>query len=260
MFNNPPPPPHPQDDLPGTVQNEGFRLKQYRIYALMFPVVFVAGLLAGYLIWGRTPPSTDIAQTTPTNPTVDVQPTTEAAKQPTTPAEEEPIRFDIGVDDDPSLGPEDAPITIIEFSDFNCGYCRLFYTQTFGALLEAYPDQIHFVYRDFPVVGGFEAALAAQCAHEQGAFWAFHDLLFTGDLAHERSAYLSYAETAGVDLSAFEQCLDEERYTDEIEADAQEVIELGARGTPTFFVNGIPIVGALPLESFMAIIDDELAK
>ncbi len=258
MLKNPPP--QSQDDLPGTVQDEGFRLKQSTIYAFFLPVVFVAGLLAGYLIWGRTTTPVESSQTAQTNPTAVVQPTSEAAEQAETPTDEEPMRFDIGVDDDPSLGPEDAPITIIEFSDFNCGYCRLFHNQTFDALLEAYPDQIRFVYRDFPVVGGFEAALAAQCAHEQGAFWAFHDLLFTGDLTHERSAYLSYAETVGVDIATFEQCLDEERYTDEIEADAQEVMNLGARGTPTFFVNGIPVVGALPLESFMAIIDDELAK
>jgi protein-disulfide isomerase len=253
-------PPQSQDDLPGTVQDEGFRLKQSTIYAFLLPVSFVVGLLAGYLIWGRTTATVESPQTTQEIPTAVVQPTSEATDQADAPSDEEPMRFDIGVDDDPTLGPEDAPITIIEFSDFNCGYCRLFHTETFNVLLEAYPEQIRFVYRDFPVVGGFEAALAAQCAHEQGAFWAFHDLLFSGDLAHERSAYLSYAETAGVDTAAFEQCLDEERYADEINADAQEVINLGARGTPTFFVNGIPVVGALPLENFMAIIDSELAK
>jgi protein-disulfide isomerase len=258
MFENPSP--KKEDDLPGTVQNEGFRLKQSTLYAFLLPVVFVAGLLAGYLIWGRTTTPVEDSQTAQANPTAIVQPTTEAGEQTDASSDEEPMRFDIGVDDDPSLGPENAPITIIEFSDFNCGYCRLFHTETFDALLEAYPDQIRFVYRDFPVVGGFEAALAAQCAHEQGAFWSFHDLLFTGGLAHDRSAYLSYAETAGVDIASFEQCLDDERYADEIDADAQEVISLGARGTPTFFVNGIPVVGALPLESFMAIIDDELAE
>jgi protein-disulfide isomerase len=255
-------PTHSEQALPATVVKEGARIKPGALLAILLPFTFAAGIAAGYLIWGRSLPATENPQATQAAQNPAAAPTA-SERDPTddeTPTQAEVIRFDIGVDDDPVLGPSDAPITIIEFSDFNCGYCRRFHTETFGALLEAFPGQIRFVYRDFPVVGGYDAALAAQCAHEQGAFWDFHDLLFTGDLGHDRASYLTYANTIGLDESAFETCLDEERYADEVEADAQEIANLGARGTPTFFINGIPIVGALPLEEFISLIDAELAR
>lgn len=168
------------------------------------------------------------------------------------------MRLDVSVDDDPALGPDDAPITIIEFSDFACQFCRRFHQETFQLLMDAYPGQIRFVYRDFPVVGGFEAAQAAECADEQGFFWEYHDLLFTGTQGLSRSAYEQYAEDLGMDTDVFTTCLDEERYKSEVTNDANYASSLGISGTPTFFINGIPLVGAQPLGNFKQVIDGEL--
>ena len=228
-------------------------------YSALLPVTFVTGLAAGYLFWGRdTVP--------PTNAAAPIAVVEEAAPvavvEETTPgAPEEPTRFEISTDDDPSLGPEDAPITIVEFSDFRCPYCSVFHQETFDALMAQYPDQIHFVYRDFPVVGGFEAALAAECADEQGAFWEFHNLLFSGEYSNlDRDAFTAYAEQLDLDVEGLLACVDEERYGDEVEADARYASGLGITGTPTFFINGIPMVGAQPLEAFVQIIEYELGE
>ena len=228
----------------------GFQFSRRTVYSALLPVAFVTGLAAGYLFWGRdTIP--------PANPAAPV-----AVVEETAPGSlEQPTRFEISTDDDPSLGPEDAPITIVEFSDFRCPYCSVFHVETFDALMATYPDQIHFVYRDFPVVGGFEAALAAECANEQGAFWEYHDLLFSGEYPNlDRDAFAAYAEQLDLDVQDLLACVDEERYSEEVEADARYASGLGITGTPTFFINGIPMVGAQPLEAFIQIIEYELGE
>ena len=106
--------------------------------------------------------------------------------------------------------------------------------------------------------GQAEAAQAAQCAHEQGAFWDYHDLLFTGTLGHDRESYLQYADDLGLDAEALAECLDSERYAEEVQADAVYAINLGISGTPTFFINGLPMVGAQPLSIFVQVIEAEL--
>jgi protein-disulfide isomerase len=227
-------------------QEQYVKFRRSHLYAVLLPLAFIVGLASGYIFWGRDSGSgTAVVQEGNTNPS--------AAQDAG-----EPTRFDIEIDDDPSIGPEDAPIVIVEFSDFRCPYCRRFYEDTFPALLEAYPDQILFVYRDFPVVGGTEAALASECADEQGAYWDYHDLLFSGGLELGTAAYLAYAEDLDLDMDEFNACMDEERYADEVEADARYAAGLGANGTPTFFINGIPLVGAQPLVNFQQIIDAEL--
>jgi protein-disulfide isomerase len=224
------------------------RFQRSHLYALLLPLAFVVGLASGYIFWGRDADTgATVAQVESTNPN--------AAQDPS-----QPTRFEIDLDDDPAMGPEDAPIVIVEFSDFRCPYCRRFHEDTFQALWDAYPDQIRFVYRDFPVVGGVEAAQASECADEQGAYWDYHDLLFSGGLELGTGAYLSYAEDLDLDMDEFNACMDEERYADEVEADARYAAGLGANGTPTFFINGIPLVGAQPLASFQQIIDAELAE
>ncbi len=231
-----------------TAESNAILLKRNELYAALLPLAFVTGIAVGFLFWGRQKPNNVVTEEA-NAPTA--QPTSAAAAQ-------EPTRFDIDVDDDPAIGPENAPITIVEFSDFACGYCRRFHEQTFNILLEEYPDQIRFVYRDLPVVGGYVAAQAAECANEQGEFWEFHDLLFSGGLGLDESAYREYAVTVGIDPDSLMECVNEERYADEVEEDAQYALNLGANGTPTFFINGIPLVGARPLSDFETIIDKEL--
>lgn len=238
------------------IEEVGLRIpKNHLITGMIAFIAFVVGMTGGYLIWGQgttSPEGETIAQNTPP------QPTPQRAQAPD--ETQAPIRLQVSVDDDPAFGPVDAPITIIEFADFNCGYCRLFFQQTLRPLLDAYPDQIRFVFRDLPVVGGFEAAQAAECADEQGAFWEFHDLLFTLGLGEGRSSYIQYAEQLGLDSEALAECLDQERYKTEVESDGQYAINLGATGVPLFFINGIPLVGAQPLANFIQVIDQELGR
>jgi protein-disulfide isomerase len=230
-------------------ESDVIMFKRSQLYAALLPLAFVTGIAVGFLFWGNQPLKE--ARTT------EVQ---SPSPQPESATAKPQARLDIDVDDDPAIGPEDAPITIVEFSDFACGYCRRFHEQTFQELLEKYPDQIRFVYRDLPVVGGYEAAQAAECADEQGAFWEFHDLLFSGGLGLDEHAYREYAETVGIDADSLMECVSEERYAEEVEADAQYAFNLGANGTPTFFINGIPLIGARPISDFEAIIDDELSN
>ncbi len=177
---------------------------------------------------------------------------------------EGPQRVDVSVDDDPAWGPEDAPITIIEFSDYQCPFCARFRKQTYDRLKEEYGDKIRFVYRDFPLVQihpeAVPAAIAAHCAGEQGKYWEYHDLLFLGGRDLGRDTYVAYADELGLDIDEFSRCIDEERYLDEIQKDFDDGVAAGVRGTPTFFINGIPLVGAQPFQNFQAVIEQELAR
>lgn len=171
-------------------------------------------------------------------------------------------RYDVGVDDDPSIGPADALVTIIEFSDFRCPYCGRFERETRPQILQNFEGRIRYVYRDFPILGlsSFESALAAQCANEQGSFWPFHDLLFANQQNLTRDAYLSYAAQLELDVATFTTCYDQQKYRDEIVADYTVAQNLGVTGTPAFFVNGRFISGAQPYQVFADIINAELSS
>ena len=203
---------------------------------LFIPVAFILGLGAGYLLWGRT--TAVVADTT------GVQ------------------RVSVSTEGEPSIGPDDAPVTIVEFSDYQCPYCQTWYTQTYSQIMSSYPNQIRFVYRDLPLPMHPEAvpaAEAADCAGEQGAYWKYHDALFSGKYSLGRTAYEHIASDLGLDKTAFTTCLDDHRYTAEIQSDAADAAALGLNGTPSFVINGRILVGALPFASFKAIIDEELA-
>ena len=184
-----------------------------------------------------------------------------AAQQPQQPSEP-PARLDnISLDDDPFLGPADAPITIVEFSDFRCGFCRRFHQETFGALVDQYGAQVRFVYRDFPVVGGQQAAEAAECADEQGGFWDYHDALFANpESSAGADSLVALAKDQGLDEEQFRQCLTSGKYQAEVSNDYNDGLTYGVRGTPTFFINGVRVVGAQPLAAFQAVIDEELGR
>lgn len=239
-----------------------FRIRRSALYAMLLPLALVTGLALGYLIWGQTAAAA-VAQSpgaTGQQEAVLLDNPTAAPAAPDLRAQQGQIRLEVDQDDDAVLGPENAPVTIIEFSDYRCPYCKRWHNETLGALFQRYPDQIRLVYRDFPVVGGFEAALAAECAGEQGDYYAFHDLLFSGQFEPLNSqAYASYAEQLDMDTDALLNCIDAGTFASEVEADARYAANLGVTGTPTFFINGIPLVGAQPIDAFIQIIDDELA-
>lgn len=170
-------------------------------------------------------------------------------------------RREVSVDDDPGIGSPDAPIIMIEFSDFQCPYCGRFATTTLDPILESYGDYIYFVYRDFPILGpeSTNAAIAAQCANDQEQFWAFHDLLFANQQNLNRATYLDFAGQLNLEIDTFTGCLDNESYLEEVQQDSATAQELGATGTPTFFINGRYVSGAQPFDVFARIIEEELA-
>jgi protein-disulfide isomerase len=223
-----PPPPAKGDDT--------ITLRRSHLVLALIPLAGLVGLAAGYALWGRDEPT------------------------PAAPQAEAPQRYDVSVDDDPALGPSDAPVTIVEFSDFNCPYCRRFHAETFPDLMAAYPDQIRFVYRDFPITSAesLVAAQAANCAGRQGAYWAYHDALLRADLGLGELAYETYANRLDLDAEALAACIAAGEEQSEVETDARAAAELGVSGTPTFFINGIPLVGAQPLAQFRSVIDGEL--
>jgi protein-disulfide isomerase len=173
------------------------------------------------------------------------------------------VRYEIPIDDDPMIGPEDAPITIVEFSDYECPYCQRWHTEVFEQLLETYPNEVRLVYRDFPLTSihpnAIPAAIAANCAREQDAFWDYHDKLFGMELGLNTEAYQEYASQLDFDTEEFNECLDSGRYEEEVQADFDFAANLGVRSTPTFFINGIAVVGAQPFEVFQQVIEQELA-
>lgn len=225
--------------------------KRSHLYAVLLPLAFVVGLSVGYLFWGRDAPAPPAAP----------QAAAQAPQAAVT--EQEVKRYNVPVDDDPAIGPEDAPITLIEFSDYECPYCGRWYEQVFTRLRQEYPDTVRIVYRDFPLTSihpnAAPAAEAANCANEQDSYWEFHDKLFSGEYDLGEQAYVQYAEDLGLDVEQFENCLESGRYNDEVMADYQFAAELGVRSTPTFFLNGIPLVGAQPFDVFKQVIEKELA-
>jgi len=170
---------------------------------------------------------------------------------------------DATVDDDPGQGPEDAAVTVIEFSDFQCPYCARFYTETLTQIIENYGDRIRFVYRDFPLTSlhanALKAAEASECADDQGKYWEYHDLLFQNQAALDVDSLKSYATSLGLDAAAFNDCLDTDEHMDEVRKDVQDGIAAGVEGTPAFFINGQLVSGAQPYAAFQSIIEAALA-
>jgi protein-disulfide isomerase len=173
----------------------------------------------------------------------------------------EPPKVDVGVDDDPALGPQDAAVTIIEFSDFECPYCRRV-QPTLKRLLKEYEGKIRLVFRDFPLSfhkNAQKAAEAAQCAAEQDQFWPYHDKLFEQN-ALATSDLKKYASELSLNTDQFNTCLDSGKYGQEVSNDMKDGQAAGVSATPSFFVNGQPLSGAVPYERFQALVEDALAQ
>ena len=162
--------------------------------------------------------------------------------------------------DAPTLGPRDAAVTIVIFSDFECPFCAKVEPRIM-ALAERYPGAVRLVFKNQPLPMHERARLAAKAAlaaDEQGRFWEYHRALFAGR-ALDRDALESTARELGLNLSRFRTALDGDALERRLAADVVESHRLGVKGTPTFFVNGRRIVGAQPTEVFAATIDEELA-
>lgn len=159
--------------------------------------------------------------------------------------------------DDPSIGPVDAKLVIVEFLDYQCPFCAAV-SPTFREMAALYGDRVRFIIRDFPVPDihpeAVEAAEAAGCAEAQGKYWPMHDRLFAlkGNLA--RAELDRAAEQSGLDMDVYRACMEVDARVDEIQEDATAGFNAGVRGTPTFFFNGQPVEGAIPREAFEALI------
>ncbi len=170
-----------------------------------------------------------------------------------------------GEDDDPVLGEKDAPVTIIEFSDFECPFCKRFHDETLPRIKEQYirTGKVKFVYRDFPLPihpNAQKAAEAAECADDQGQFWAYHDMLFENQQALGVAKLKEYAQDLGLDMEEFNDCLDSGKFADEVNADLEDGADAGVSGTPAFFIEGELVSGAQPFEAFARVIDAALGE
>ncbi len=196
------------------------------------------------------------------------------ALQPSRPSAPQTIA--VSLDDDPIKGNANAPVTVIEFSDFQCPFCSRFYTQTLSQLQEDYIDtgKIKLVFRDLPLdslhPNARLAHVAAECADEEGKFWEYHDVLFEKQSQWQRlppSDYLNsliqYADDLGLQTVSFESCLESQEMFDEVARDVLEAARYGATGTPTFFIGNeedgfVKLVGAQPFSVFQQQIDSRL--
>ncbi len=163
----------------------------------------------------------------------------------------------------PAKGPGNAPVTIVEFSDFQCPYCQRV-VPTINEIHQRYPDQVRIVFSHLPLdsihARARPAAEASACADEQGKFWEYHDLMFENNRALGDEDLERYAAEVGLEMDGYRQCVSDRRYQELVQTDAEAAAENGISGTPGFFVNGIKISGAKPLSEFVTLIDAELQR
>lgn len=247
----------------GDKPEETLTFKATHFYAVLVVLAFGLGVLIGYVAWGRAPAATTVSPV--------------AAPQAVATPTLEQVQYDIPVEGFPSLGPDDAPIRIVEFSDFQCPFCTRWHEETYPQLLDAYAGKIRFVYRNYPLSfhqNAIPSAQAALCAGDQDQYWAYHDRLFAEkDLINnsegstlELDTYVGFANDLSLDTEVFEACLSSGKYAAAVQADVDfanslptENGEPAVSGTPTFFINGKRLVGAYPFVYFKQIIDAELA-
>lgn len=171
-------------------------------------------------------------------------------------ADSEPAAFN------PAKGPADAPVTLVEFSDFQCPFCQRV-QPTLTAIMERYPGKVRHVFRQLPLDMHEQARLAAEaslCAADQGKFWELHDWMFANQREISQESLATQAGALGLDVEAFTSCLAEDVHVPHVEQDLAEAARLGISGTPGFLINGRMLSGAQPLPTFLEIVEDELRR
>jgi len=189
-------------------------------------------------------------------------------------AQAEPQNVKVSIDDDPMKGKADAPVTIVEFSDYQCPFCKRWYDQSMPSLDKEYIDtgKVRLVFRDFPLQfhpKAMPAALAANCAAEQGKYWEMHDFLFGNPDKLEAEMILASSKEIGVDRTKLEKCMNDPGKKAEITKDMEDAQKYGVRGTPSFFIGktepdgeitGVSVKGAQPYPVFKKEIDALLTE
>ncbi len=207
-------------------------------------------------------PAADVEEASPTHsPTAG-----RSSSKPTEPAPGPTPASIAPADDAMVLGDPDAPVTIVEFSDYQCPYCATYSEENWPKIQSELIDtgRVRYVFKDYPLTGlhprAPQAHVAARCAGEQGAYWAMHDRLFEGQSewgsrSDPGGTFEAFAADIGLEASRFETCLESGEWNDAVDGDVAEGARLGVRGTPTFFVNGYPLVGARPFEVFEQVVE-----
>jgi protein-disulfide isomerase len=183
-----------------------------------------------------------------------------------------PDFYDYSMADGSALGDPNAPVQIVEYSDFQCPACAQFHDSTLGQIIETYvtTGQVYFVYRNFPVLDqrssteSHDAANAAYCAADQGQFWQFHDMLFANRIGEGVGSFtLARLEAMGEKLgfeSSFNDCMRDIEHADRVLIDRTAALDAGLNSTPSFLINGQQLVGAQPFEAFATVIEAALAE
>lgn len=173
----------------------------------------------------------------------------------------EPVRVAVEATG-PGRGPENAPIKIVEFSDFQCPFCVRF-VPVLEQVISKYGDKVRLVFRQFPLSAhpqAFKAAEASLCANDQGKFWDLHEAMFENQQQLQVDNLKAKATALGMNAEQFNSCLDSGKFSASVQADIQAGIQAGVLGTPALFINGRFISGAVPLDQITKIIDDELRR
>jgi protein-disulfide isomerase len=164
---------------------------------------------------------------------------------------------------DPALGRASAPVTLIEFSDFQCPFCQRV-APTLKKLRDTYGDKVRIVWKDFPLTQihpqAFKAGEAAHCAGDQGKYWEYHDRLFANQQQLQPEELKKHATDLGLDAAAFNACLDSSKYGERVRDGVAQGTRLGVNSTPTIYINGRMLSGAQPYETFVSVIDEELSR
>jgi protein-disulfide isomerase len=232
---------------------------------LMYVVLLIAFLVIGYLI-GKV----ETLQKGAATAAVPAQNGQTAPAQPQAPTapDQKTVLSKLKMGHLPADGKDNAKVTIVEFSDFQCPFCGRFYKDTLPQLRKDYIDsgKVKLYFRHFPLDFHPQAkplAIAAECANDQGKFWQMHDTIFdnndkVGTMTNDD--YKKWAADLGLNTATFNSCVDAKNHADQIDADQKAGAEVGVSGTPTFYINGQQLVGAQPYASFKAVIDAELSK
>lgn len=172
----------------------------------------------------------------------------------------DPPRLPLKLSPGPTKGPENAPVTVVEFSDFECPYCSRMQT-TLSKIETRFHGRVRVVFKHFPLpmhANARRAAAIAVCAAEQGRFWEVHDRLYEG--AKSLDEVMNGIGELGIDKTELERCMKSSTTMRKIEADRMEAASAGLTGTPSFMINGRPVIGAIPYEKFAEIVEDELDR
>jgi protein-disulfide isomerase len=196
----------------------------------------------------------------------------QGGKVPAQPQEQAPVRAKLSLEGVPMLGSKNAPVTMVEYTDYECPFCQRFHVTVFGELKKNYIDtgKVRFYSRDMPLdfhANAMRAALAARCANEQGQFWTLREIMSANPQRLQMESLLENAKTLKMDVNAFRSCVESDKYKNAVQTDVMEAMKIGASGTPSFIVgrstpegvDGELVVGALPYPVFDAKLKELLA-